>query len=104
MLASVPSAALVGIDATAIEVEVDVETGELRVLRVVCADDVGRAINRQQVAGQIEGAVVQALGWATCERFVTAEGRVLTPSLSTYLMPTIDDVPERVEAILSTVS
>jgi len=89
-----------GYAAEAVEVEVDVETGELRVLRVVCADDVGRAINPQQVEGQVEGAVVQALGWATCERFVAAGGRVLTPSLSTYLMPTIDDAPGRVEAII----
>ena len=78
----------------------DTETGELRVLRVVCADDVGKAVNPQQVEGQIEGAVVQALGWATCENFITADGQVLTPNLSTYLIPTIDDVPERVESII----
>lgn len=67
---------------------------------MVCADDVGRAVNPQQVTGQIEGGVAQALGWATCEHFVTVEGRVLTPNLSTYLIPTIDDMPERIDAIL----
>jgi CO/xanthine dehydrogenase Mo-binding subunit len=89
-----------GYVAEAVEVEVDTETGELRLLRIVCADDVGKAINPQQVEGQIEGGVVQAAGWATCERFVTEGGRVLTPSLSTYLIPTIDDVPEEVQSIL----
>jgi len=89
-----------GYVAQAVEVEVDTETGELRLLRVVCADDVGKAVNPQQVEGQIEGAVAQAAGWATCENFITADGRVLTPNLSTYLIPTISDVPEQVESII----
>jgi CO/xanthine dehydrogenase Mo-binding subunit len=89
-----------GYVAQAVEVEVDAETGELRILRVVCADDVGQAINPQQVEGQIEGGVVQAVGWATCENFVVEGGRVLTPNLSTYLIPTISDVPEQVESII----
>ena len=86
--------------AQAVEVAVDVETGELDVRRVICVDDVGRAINPQQVEGQIEGGVAQAVGWATCENFITEEGRVLTPYLSTYLIPTIADVPESVESII----
>ena len=89
-----------GYVAQAVEVEVDTETGQLRVLRVVCADDVGQAINPQLVEGQIEGSVVQALGWATCENFITEEGQVLTPNLSTYLIPTIADVPGRVKSII----
>ncbi len=89
-----------GYVAQAVEVEVDTATGELRVLRVVCADDVGQAVNPRLVEGQIEGGVVQAVGWATCENFITAEGHVLTPNLSTYLIPTIGDVPERVESII----
>jgi CO/xanthine dehydrogenase Mo-binding subunit len=89
-----------GYVAEAVEVEVDTETGQLRILRVVCVDDVGRAINPQQVEGQIEGGVAQALGWATCENFVTAGGEVLTPNLSTYLMPNISDMPKRLDAII----
>ncbi len=89
-----------GYVAQAVEVEVDIETGALRILRVISANDVGKAINPQQVAGQIEGGVVQAAGWATCEDFVTAGGRVMTPNLSTYLMPTTADIPERVEMII----
>jgi CO/xanthine dehydrogenase Mo-binding subunit len=89
-----------GYVAEAVEVCVDTETGALRVLRVICADDVGKAVNPQQVEGQIEGAVAQAVGWATCERFITERGQVLTPSFATYLIPTIDDVPDQVESII----
>jgi CO/xanthine dehydrogenase Mo-binding subunit len=89
-----------GYAAEAVTVEVDTETGQLTVLRVVCANDVGKAINPQQVEGQIEGAIVQALGWATCEHMITEGGRVLTPSFATYLIPTIDDVPDRVDAVI----
>jgi CO/xanthine dehydrogenase Mo-binding subunit len=89
-----------GYVAEAVEVAVDTQTGELDVLRVVCVDDVGKAINPQQIEGQIEGAIAQALGWATCENFVTEEGHVLTPHLSTYLIPTISDVPRIVESII----
>jgi CO/xanthine dehydrogenase Mo-binding subunit len=89
-----------GYVAQAVEVEVDSETGEVHVLRVVCADDVGKAINPQQVVGQIEGGVIQALGWATCEDFITEDGSVMTPNLSTYLIPTIADVPARVDSII----
>ncbi len=89
-----------GYVAQAVEVEVDSETGQLRVLRVVCADDVGKAINPQLVEGQIEGGVAQAVGWATCENFIVEGGRVMTPHLSTYLIPTVADVPERVESVI----
>ena len=89
-----------GYVAQAVEVAVDIETGEVDVRRVVCVDDVGRAVNPAQVEGQIEGGVAQAVGWATCENFITEGGRVLTPHLSTYLIPTIADVPGRVESII----
>ncbi len=89
-----------GYVAQAVEVEVDTETGQVRVLRVVSADDVGKAVNPQQVEGQIEGGVAQAVGWVTCENFVVDGGLVLTPHLSTYLIPTVADVPERVESIV----
>ncbi len=89
-----------GYVAQAVEVDVDVETGELDIRSVVCANDVGRAVHPQQVEGQVEGGVVQAVGWATCENFVTEGARILTPHLSTYLIPTIADVPEHVETII----
>ncbi|MCP4538433.1 MAG: xanthine dehydrogenase family protein molybdopterin-binding subunit [Chloroflexi bacterium] len=89
-----------GYVAQAVETQVDTETGELRILRVICANDVGKAINPQQIEGQIEGATVQAIGWATCENLITEGGHVLTPYLSTYLIPTICDIPEQTESII----
>ena len=89
-----------GYVAQAVEVEVDTETGVIRIPRVVCADDVGKAINPQQIQGQIEGAIAQAVGWATCENFITRVGRVQTQHLSTYLIPTVADVPDRVQSII----
>jgi CO/xanthine dehydrogenase Mo-binding subunit len=86
--------------AQAAEVEVDTETGHIRVLRLVSANDVGKAINPDQVVGQIEGAVVQAHGYAVLEDFKTKDGRVLTDQLSTYLIPTIWDIPEVVESAI----
>jgi CO/xanthine dehydrogenase Mo-binding subunit len=83
--------------AQAIEVEVDTETGHVRVVRVVSADDVGQAINPALVEGQVEGAVVQAQGYAVLEDYKTKDGRVLTDQLSTYLIPTILDIPEKVK-------
>jgi CO/xanthine dehydrogenase Mo-binding subunit len=89
-----------GYVAEAVTVEVDLETGSVRVLDVVCADDVGRAINPQGVRGQIEGAVVQAQGYALLENFQQPGGYVQTAHLSTYLIPTILDIPERVQSVI----
>lgn len=86
--------------AQAAEVEVDTETGHVRVIRIVSADDVGKAINPELVIGQIEGAIVQAHGYAVIEDYKTKDGRVLTDQLSTYLIPTILDIPESVESVL----
>jgi CO/xanthine dehydrogenase Mo-binding subunit len=86
--------------AQAAEVEVDTETGHVHVLRVVAADDLGKAINPDLVEGQIEGAVVQAQGYTTLEDYKTQDGQVLTDQLSTYLIPTIWDIPEKVESVI----
>ncbi len=86
--------------AEAVEVEVDTGTGHVRVLRVVVADDVGKAINPELVIGQIEGAVVQAQGYAITEDMKTRDGRVLSDQLSTYLLPTILDIPGEVDSVI----
>jgi CO/xanthine dehydrogenase Mo-binding subunit len=86
--------------AQAVEVEVDGETGQIEVKRLISAHDVGRAINPAGVTGQIEGGAVQGLGWATLENFVTAGGEVLTTELSTYLIPTVLDVPAQLEPLV----
>jgi CO/xanthine dehydrogenase Mo-binding subunit len=89
-----------GYVAEAAEVAVDRETGQVHVLRVVCVDDVGQAINPQQVEGQIEGAIVQAQGYALLENLVVEEGRVQNPYLSTYLIPTVLDVPDEIRPVI----
>jgi CO/xanthine dehydrogenase Mo-binding subunit len=89
-----------GYVAEAVTVEVDTETGHVRILDVICADDVGRAVNPQQVQGQIEGAVIQATGYTILENFVQKDGYVLTDKLSTYLIPSVLDAPERVQSLI----
>lgn len=86
--------------AQACEVEVDTETGHVKVLRILSADDVGKAINPDLIVGQIEGAIVQAHGYAVLEDFKMKDGKVLTDQLSNYLLPTILDIPEKVESVL----
>jgi CO/xanthine dehydrogenase Mo-binding subunit len=89
-----------GYVAEVVEVEVDTGTGEIRVPRILCANDVGKAINPRLVEGQIEGGTVQALGWSTMENFLTEGGKALTHRLSTYLIPTALDVPETIDSII----
>jgi CO/xanthine dehydrogenase Mo-binding subunit len=76
-------------------VEVDTELGTVKVLRMVAAHDVGKAINPTLVEGQIEGGIAQGLGLALMEEYLP--GR--TENLHDYLMPTIGDVPE-IECLL----
>ncbi len=76
------------------KVAVDPETGEVRVLDYVAAQDVGRAINPAEVEGQIHGGVVQGIGWALCEGMVYDErGQLLTSTLMDYALPQSQDVP-----------
>jgi CO/xanthine dehydrogenase Mo-binding subunit len=89
-----------GYVAEAVALEVDVETGQIHLLDVVCADDVGKAVNPQQVEGQIEGGVVQAGGYAILENFIQDAGKVRTAHLSTYLIPTVLDIPDRVRSLI----
>ncbi len=84
----------------AVEVEVDVATGLVRVLKIVSTHDVGRAINRQQVEGQIEGCLAQALGYTLIEHFQVREGKILTPHFSTYLLPTALDMPVEIYPVI----
>lgn len=89
-----------GYVAQAVEVEVDLETGHVRLVRVVSANDVGHAVNPQLVQGQIEGAVVQAQGYAILEHLISEEGKIRNPYLSTYLIPTVLDVPLEVKSVI----
>lgn len=89
-----------GYVAQAVEIEVDTETGHIRIVDVISANDVGKAVNPQQVEGQSEGAIVQAAGYVVLEKFVQEDGYVLTPHLSTYLIPGILDIPDKVNSVI----
>jgi CO/xanthine dehydrogenase Mo-binding subunit len=79
---------------------VDVETGRISVENIISTHDVGRAINPSQVVGQIEGGVVQALGYVLTENFIQEGGYVKTDKLSTYLIPTVKDVPPVLKSVV----
>ncbi len=89
-----------GYVAQRVVVEVDIETGHVKVVDVISVDDVGKAINPTQVEGQIEGAIVQAHGYVLMENLVLRDGYVETTHFSNYLLPTSLDVPERVESVI----
>lgn len=89
-----------GYVAEVVDLEVDVETGQVKLLNVICANDVGKAINPQQLQGQIEGCVVQVAGHALMENLIQRDGQVLTRKLSTYLIPTVLDIPDHVESLI----
>jgi CO/xanthine dehydrogenase Mo-binding subunit len=81
------------------DVEVDLDTGQVRVLRYIAAHDVGRAINPLSVEGQIAGAAVQGIGQALLEDVVVQDGVNLTGGFFQYLIPTAMDVPD-IEAVV----
>ena len=81
--------AVFGYGAHLAEIEVDIELGRVKVLRLICAHDVGKAINPTLVEGQIEGGAAQGLGLALMEEFFPGKGE----NLHDYLIPTIGDMP-----------
>ena len=78
------------------EVAVDVETGEVRVDKIVAIHDVGRVINTLGASSQVEGGIIQGIGHTLSEERIVdpATGSILTRTLDAYKMPTIADVPE----------
>lgn len=89
--------------ATFAEVEVDVETGVVRVLHLVQAVDLGTAINPMQAEGQIEGGGTQALGYALYEEMLyDADGRLLNPTFAEYRIPSALDMPKLTTILVPT--
>jgi xanthine dehydrogenase molybdenum-binding subunit len=78
----------------AAEVEVDVITGKVSVLRVITANDVGRAVNPLGLQGQVEGGIMMGLGNALTEHFIVEDGRVITDRMARYRIPSITLTPE----------
>ena len=89
-----------GYVAESVLAEVNIQTGEVILRQVICADDVGKAVNPALVEGQIEGAVVQALGYSILENWKQKDGRALTKELSTYLIPTVMDIPDETRSLI----
>jgi 4-hydroxybenzoyl-CoA reductase subunit alpha len=84
-----------GFSAQCTEVDVDIETGEIRVVRVTEAGDCGQPINPVAVEGQVEGSIMMGMGQALFEELkVGKDGRLLNPSLHDYKIPTTADLPE----------
>jgi CO/xanthine dehydrogenase Mo-binding subunit len=79
--------------ALAVEVEVDLDTGETSVIDVVTAEDIGRAIHPVLAAGQVEGGTVQGLGWALLEEVRWKDGGIWNHQLTNYIIPTAVDTP-----------
>ena len=86
--------------AQAVEVEVDSNTGEVKVLTIIAANDVGTAINPLGLAVQVEGGAVMGLGNALTEAFLTKEGKVITDRMARYRIPSIVHTPEVISFIV----
>jgi xanthine dehydrogenase molybdenum-binding subunit len=80
--------------AQAAEVEVNTQTGEVKVLRVIAANDVGKALNPLGLQGQVEGGVVMGVGHALTENFIVDKGVPFTDRLARYRIPNITQSPE----------
>ncbi len=76
------------------DVEVDDETGEVEVLRIVAAHDCGTPINPMLVEGQIQGGISMGVGFALQEEILFKDGKQVNPNLTNYIMPTSLDMPE----------
>ncbi len=83
-----------------VEVEVDVDTGEVSVVQVVAAHDVGQTIHHVNVEGQIEGGYMMGQGYALLEEYIMENGVPKTTNLATVLIPTIMDTPERIDPVI----
>ena len=76
------------------EVHVDPETGEITVNKIITSHDIGAILNPLNHQGQVEGGVIQGLGYALMEEITTQDGRISSLSLGDYKIPTIQDIPE----------
>jgi CO/xanthine dehydrogenase Mo-binding subunit len=82
-----------------VEVEVDKETGEVKILKYIAAHDVGRAINPMLLEGQVYGGATMGLGYALTEKLILKDGKVMNPNFLDYKMLTAKDVP-KIETIV----
>ncbi len=81
------------------EVEVDLETGVVKVLKMYAATDLGKVINPAMVFGQVAGGIQMGLGYALMEEFIQVEGQIKSRKFSQYYTPTVIDMPEELVCI-----
>ena len=86
--------------AQAVEVEVDIRTGEVGVLRVIAANDVGKAINPLGLQGQVEGGIMMGIGNALIENFIVDDGYIFTDRMARYRIPSIVHTPKMTSIIV----
>ena len=84
------------------EVQVDRETGQVKVLRIITSHDVGTIINPLAHQGQIDGGVITGVGLGVTEEFVTDDGQVINGNLGDYKLPTMADIPELETVLIQT--
>lgn len=85
-----------------VEVEVDTETGKVKVLRIVAAHDVGNSINPNGITGQINGGIAQGIGWTLYEDMIFKDGIPQVRGLKDYMLMTTKDMPKIEEVIIET--
>ena len=85
-----------------VEVEVDKETGQVRILKYVAAHDVGRAINPMLLEGQVYGGATMGIGYALTERLILENGKVMNPNFLDYKLLTAKDVPKIEPLVIET--
>ena len=83
-----------GFAVQAVQIEVNQDTGEIRVLKVITANDAGKVLNPLGLKGQVEGGVIMGIGHALTENFEVEEGHILTEGFGDYTIPNIKDTPE----------
>jgi xanthine dehydrogenase molybdenum-binding subunit len=81
-------------------IELDTDTGEVEVVKIVTATDIGRALNPLALQGQVEGGIMMCLGNALTEEYIVENGRVWTDLLAKYKMPSIKHTPEIVSFLV----
>ena len=85
--------------AQVVEIELDLDTGEVEVINAIAATDVGKVINPLGFQGQVEGGVIMGIGHALTEEFIVEEGRIFTDYLARYRMPSIHHTPRDIKVI-----
>jgi xanthine dehydrogenase molybdenum-binding subunit len=80
-----------------VEVEVDTETGEIKIIKMVAAHDVGKVLHPQTLKGQMYGAIAQGLGYALYEQVLTENGRIMNPNFRDYKIPTVQEMDFPIE-------